>query len=261
MFTYEELKKIDTISNWLTISEFVLLAKEDFNMFSEQTLDFLVKSLISIFENKFGIRIDSKLKIVNRRTIEDSPETLRNEEVISLWIDGNFPFQFIYQLSHEMCHYYFFNAFSFMPRYKWFEETICELVSELSFNILSKSWTGVNLFAYVKNTEGAKNYLNNLIQANKTKVAGEIINYPALENHLEQDCYDRKVNTYFALQIFNFVKNTSMKSFFNDLRMFISILCKDTKKGFIENINISSDRIKKIFRSVFAQDIYSLQAV
>lgn len=256
MITYKELSKIEQIENLLTISKCIHIAKEDFYMFSEEHLKFIVQSIANVFEVNFGIRVNFEVRIVNQRSIEDLPETLRNQGVINLAINEYDPCRFVYQLAHEMCHYYYFYVFDIPQKFRWFEETICELVSELTLNILSKSWTGIKLFGMVSNNEVLKNYLQKITITNAKNLNGEQLKYNTLENHLERECYDRAVNTFFALKIFNSVKDTSLKSFFNDLRVFMHQFIINIDKGFIDNISVSSNRIKRVFGKIFIQDSY-----
>lgn len=256
MIAYDEIKRIRNILNVLTVSNCVHISKNDFDMYNDEYLEFIVKSVINIFEMNFDIMINSDVIIVNRRGVDSSPESLREQGIINLYIDGNHPCQFIYQLAHEMCHYYYFYIFNIPKKYKWFEETICELVSELTLNILSKSWSGPKLFAYVSNAQASKNYLQNIIRTNEIRIKRQHMDYFAIEDYLENNCYDRDINAFFALKVFNMIKGTSLKSFFNELRLFIHNLIHDTDSGFAGHIQTSTNRLKKVFENVFIQNSF-----
>lgn len=217
MITKDEIKQIKSIFSFVTLSNCVHVSINDFDMYSYAGLEFIVESLINVFEINFGIKINSDVIIVNRRGVDALPESLREQGIINLYIDGNYPCQFIYQLAHEMCHYFYFYVFNIPQKYRWFEETICELVSELTLNILSKSWSGPKLFVHVSNAQASKNYLQDIIRTNEMKIKRQRIDYLAIEDYLENNCYNRDVNEFFALQIFTLIKDTSLKSFFNEL--------------------------------------------
>jgi hypothetical protein len=55
--------------------------------------------------------------------------------------------QLVYQLSHEMCHYFIRQTKTNKDKYiRWVEETICEAVSLYILDYFSRNWKSCELF-------------------------------------------------------------------------------------------------------------------
>ncbi|MEE4180200.1 hypothetical protein [Pseudomonas viridiflava] len=71
--------------------------------------------------------------------------------------------QIAYQLAHELCHLNSNYAASIGHKYKWFEESLCEMCSVAVLTALSKQWNKVAVYKYNKNYAAEiKKYVDSL---------------------------------------------------------------------------------------------------
>lgn len=200
---------------------------ESFIGFPSKRILEVTEVVAQVFENNFGIDVkDDNLTIVNDIKA-DSPYTDRLVDKIYLSVTDNYPMKVIYQLAHEMLHYFLFDKTIEVPaKIRWIEETFCELSSILVIYILIKSSFGEeHFFANVTNNQAAQDYLDDILNKNK-RFIGKIqlspsVIYKRKKETLENNPYRRTLNCVFAVEIFDFIKNRSIKSFWQKARYFV----------------------------------------
>ncbi len=252
MITDAEIGRINRIKNWLRVKDGILIARDDFDAFSVGALVYMVKRISDIFEKKFGVLTIYSLKIVNKRNVSPGPTAYIDDGIINLNVGGNYPSKFIYQLAHEMCHYYFFRKYDLPEKFAWFEETICELASELILYLFPKTWFGEELFASYSNKAALEDYLADIIYSNKDDMRGRVTRFESIEKYLEKNAYDRDINTYFAIKIFIEIRKSRLQPFFDGLRELSYNMCTKSTLGFKQHIDNLSGNIKDIFMRTFA---------
>ena len=128
------------------------------------------------------------------------PQTERPNSII--FISGKAPMyvQYIYQFAHELCH--FMVPGEVCKSYRWFEETLCQMMSlyTLKFLYCSRSERTAlypGLYAAIPG------YIK-MIQSDRTPIKdmslSEFIRFNLL--HLQAECYDRPMNRAIACELY-----------------------------------------------------------
>ncbi len=168
-------------------------------------LDF-VKNLFSKYFNNVN---QFPLKVVNVYPHKAYPMTVYEEQTIFLSVSpydsngnpGCYWSQFIYQFSHEFCHY--MNYGHTVQSMRWFEETLCELASHFFLLKSAEEWKVNPPFSGCNNYSHSLlvyelNARNDIAQFNLNKLSD--INSAHLFS-LQEDEYQRPKNRYMALQL------------------------------------------------------------
>lgn len=171
-------------------------------------LDF-VKGLFSSYFNNVD---DKPLSIYNKNpNIDYAPKTVYETNSIYLDVSENYWCQYIYQFSHEFCHY--MNWGHVTQSMRWFEETLCELASHF---FLLKSYEKWETTPSLSNF---KHYFNSIFKYKEDlKRNASYFNIAKLFNpeseilrSLEKNEYQRGYNKYVAIKLLPyFIKSPSL---------------------------------------------------
>lgn len=108
----------------------------------------MVLDSVKCLFSKYFTFVDSlSLSVINNFPGKNGPETVRESHAVFLTVNakdengrpGRYWCQFIYQFSHELCHYMIANQV--VQPMRWFEETICELASQFFLLKSVERWT------------------------------------------------------------------------------------------------------------------------
>ncbi|MDT2917623.1 hypothetical protein P7H93_13895, partial [Lactococcus lactis] len=100
-----------------------------FNVVNESQFESTCENLIKEMSFFFKRSSFEGLKILNPNPIEKIPQYFSSNNLIYLNVrDGIRESQIIYQLAHEMCHYFMSTGIK-NDELKYFEETLCDLSS------------------------------------------------------------------------------------------------------------------------------------
>lgn len=91
------------------------------NMLQNNVLVSITDELISIYEKYFGI-VPNPFNLINTYDMEDAPIVYKSFKTIFTCCPTSNPLQFVYQLSHELCHWMI--PENVHPKLKWLDETI-----------------------------------------------------------------------------------------------------------------------------------------
>ena len=172
-----------------------------------------VVTLLDFVKNLFSKYFDNvnqfPLKVINVYPHKAFPMTIYEEQAIFLSVSpynsegepGCYWGQFIYQFSHEFCHY--MNYGHTVQSMRWFEETLCELASHFFLLESAKEWKIKPPFS------GQNSYAQSLLSYEFDVKAGitqfnleQLSDINSVELlSLQKDEYQRSKNKYVALQL------------------------------------------------------------
>lgn len=176
------------------------MSENDFGDASPEDIIAVLESVKELFENVIGWSYVNRKPLIVKRGY-DSPQVSRVDFTILLDITGNRWSQFIYQFSHELCHYM---IDSDVPqRIRWFEETICEVASLFFLNRAATQWAHSppypNWYEYADKITAYCNKRKVQIAQYCHKNLSDFI-YDNLHT-LENDCYRRDENARIAIEL------------------------------------------------------------
>lgn len=124
------------------------------------------------------------------------PQCCRDTRTIYLRVDHNVWNQFVYQLAHELCHY--FIPGEVISELRWFEETLC---AAMSLYVLA------NMLIYLQKNKLSSEYDHNYIDyANKIINEFKVVQSLSVDlSTLEKNPYDRERNTYVAAMLMDVI--------------------------------------------------------
>lgn len=132
----------------------------------------------------------------------DKPQTIRPQNLIYLSSCDAFYLQHIYQFSHELCH--FMVPGEVCAPYRWFEETLCEMMSWFILWRISRHPASAHIYELGPlYGEPIQTYLFNCFEE-RYKTENEPISAYVSANlpYLRAKCYDRKMNAAVAYAMF-----------------------------------------------------------
>lgn len=175
----------------------------------EQDVVSVLDSIVLLFRQYFENVDSHPLKVINVFPSDKYPMTVYETATIFLCVspldeDGNpglFWNQFIYQFSHELCHY--MNFGHVIQPMRWFEECLCELASHFFLIKGAEQWA---VFPPYLNW---RNYAPNILsyeismRSNTSIVVTTELSKTnsRLLASLENDEYQRPQNKYIALEL------------------------------------------------------------
>jgi len=160
--------------------------------------------------SKYFERIDERpLHVLCNHPSKTGPETVHETCTIYLYVApfaadgtiGNFWSQFIYQFSHELCHYMTFGHV--IKSMRWFEETLCELASHFFLLEIADSWEVFPPFPNWKDySMHLRSYQHDSSQNTEPFNTLALLD-PQSEilKSLEKNEYQRELNRYVALKL------------------------------------------------------------
>lgn len=181
------------------------------------------KDVVSVLESvkllfsKYFDNVDANaLAVINVYPSDDYPMVVYERNIIYLSVpavnesgDPNCDWaRFIYQFSHEFCHYM---SFGHVPkRMRWFEESICEMASHFFLIESEKSWRSSPPYP------NWSSYASSIAEyESKTCNGQQVINLSDLSNFrspllesLQNNEYQRQINRYIALQMLPIFQNS-----------------------------------------------------
>lgn len=132
----------------------------------------------------------------------DVPITFRAQNLIYLSSCDTFYLQHIYQFSHELCH--FMVPSEVCAPYRWFEETLCEMMSWFILWRISRHPASAHIYEMGPlYGEPIQTYLFHCFEE-RYKTGNEPISAYVSANlpYLRAECYDRKMNAAVAYAMF-----------------------------------------------------------
>ena len=174
-----------------------------------EDLAYLLRFIKSEFETIFGEDVvNSHPRLTVAHDAEEGPVTYRSLHSILLSSDDSYWLQHIYQFSHELCH--FMISSDVCDNYRWFEESLCEL---MSWYILEQFNTKEPLFqlmqSYYPNYSAGElhqslaDYINRSIQKRKDLEGLSLSEFFRSNwDYLSEECYDRPVNAEIAYELY-----------------------------------------------------------
>lgn len=171
---------------------------------------------VKLLFSKYFDNVDANaLTVINESPSDDYPMVVYECNTIYLSIpavnengDPNCDWaRFIYQFSHEFCHYM---SFGHVPQcMRWFEESICEMASHFFLIESEKLWRTVPPYSHWKS------YASSISEyESKTRDKQQVVDLSELANSnssllrsLQNDEYQRSINRYVALQLLPIFQN------------------------------------------------------
>lgn len=146
----------------------------------------LFSNFYPIFNNHMSVASKDTLSIVN--PTKTGPVYFKESQVIFLAVESNVwnDTQFVFQASHELCHFFIDNKESFSM--KWFEETICDLSSLFFLNKMSEYHLERG---DIQNSLRYRNYLSYCVSENEMEKF-------TVNSDIALERYDRKKERYLA---------------------------------------------------------------
>lgn len=206
-------------------------------------------NLINIIYNYYFNNFDvSNLTVSFDTTVNsDAPICFKISSRIVLNADICYWSQIAYQYCHELCHYCISDGIP--QKFKWFEESICELSSIYFMNILAEVW-GENNF-YPNYANHFKEYANNVLADNNCEefYISDLSHDSAILQLMSNNQYLRKYNRTIAKRLLNYFQNipqlwsqTPKLALIKDIQSFESFL--------IEWSNIADPSFKNVILSI-----------
>lgn len=155
----------------------------------------VANAIVELFERHFQ-RPMPQFILKNSLTFE-YPQTLRDIGEIQLCCENSLYNQFVYQLSHELCHWMIPSDVT--VGFRWFEESICETASLFFLDALSRCWPS---FIFADYETFLISYRTaQMEKATPINIAALFDGESVISKHLKKVCYDRPVNTFIATQM------------------------------------------------------------
>ena len=142
-----------------------------------------------LFINTVPVLDKEKVSIIN--PTNTGPTYFKESQIIFLNVDNSNwnDTQFIFQLAHELCHYYIQSDENLIM--KWFEETICDLSSLFFLNEISKLYANEG---DTQNHHRFQHYLANCMTDDDFETFSITLD-------IDMERYDRKKQRYLAIQL------------------------------------------------------------
>lgn len=219
---------------------------------NDNVIKIFLQFLTSEFEKLFKF---NKKDLENCKIFIDSssnyPMLITNSNPISIRLavkNSTFFCQVIYQLSHELCHFYLRqNKNDKETTIKWFEETICEAVSLYMLDFCCKNWTKCEL--YSKNLNFAKDlekYLKNLLEVPEERILNRI----STQNELiafNNTCEAERNKRIFER---NLIYNRILEA-----KSEVCCIINYTKYSSIDNLLIDIEKLKQDYSNIKLVDM------
>lgn len=123
----------------------------------------LINKIYSRYFNHFDV--SNLIVSFDTSTNSEAPICYKVYNSIILNADIKYWCQVAYQYCHELCHYCILGHTD--QKFKWLEESICELSSVYFMDILAKEWSNGQL--YPEYSVHIKDYANNLLSSDQCK--------------------------------------------------------------------------------------------
>lgn len=181
------------------------------NLFTEEAADLsdnnghaisrVLSQVRQVFVNTFGQETVNSHPLLAVLPSRDGPVTYRKHAIIFLSATGAYYNQFIYQFSHELCH--FMIDSEVCAPFRWFEETLCEAMSwyVLDQVYLMRDSSPLSEMECLYPT--IKSYIENSMEK-RIKLKGCPLSIFIKNNqpYLQHEPYDRNANAAVAYALF-----------------------------------------------------------
>lgn len=171
---------------------------------------------VKVLFSKFFDNVDKNaLTVINEWPSDNFPMTIYEEKTIYLSVptvseNGN-PncdwARYIYQFSHEFCHYM---SFGHVPKcVRWFEESICEMASHFFLIESSKLWKSFPPYPHWSSyAPSIAAYESKMCNDQQKIDLSDLLNCESyLMKSLQSNEYQRQINRYVALQMLPIFQN------------------------------------------------------
>ena len=176
----------------------------------------VLDSVKFLFSKYFDNVNKNALTVINEWPSDDYPMTIYEENIIYLSVptvtekgEPNCDWaRFIYQFSHEFCHYM---SFGHVPKHmRWFEESICEMASHFFLIESSKLWKSFPPYLHWSSYASSIAEYESKMCGNQQKIdLSNLLNCESsLLGSLQNDEYQRQINRYVALQMLPIFQST-----------------------------------------------------
>lgn len=127
----------------------------------------LIGVVFDIVEGFFGKKLDRPVLITNYPSADNPVACYAIKDgcyQVNLSVDSGLNWcQIVYQLAHELCHLNSNYAESVGHRYKWLEESLCEMCSVAVLVVLGKRWHKTDMYKYDRKYGGSvRKYVESL---------------------------------------------------------------------------------------------------
>lgn len=135
------------------------------------------------------------------------PQAERSNSIIFISRKAPMFVQYIYQFAHELCH--FMIPGDVCKSYRWFEETLCQMMSWYALKSLYCSRSERTTLLYPGLYAAIPDYVKS-VQADRVPIKGRSLSDFIRLNlpHLQAECYDRSMNRAVAYEIYPLFLNT-----------------------------------------------------
>ncbi len=168
----------------------------------------VIDSTVTVFKKYFKIPTEP-LFIINNHPDFSVPLTAALKHCIFLTVSappegGGYWSQFVYQFSHEFCHYLIFHP---VPgKFRWLEESICELASHFFLLKVAEHWAVDPPYEHFRSF--APCHMAYELDIRKCdsdfSISSLFIPHSKLLESLEHDEYQRQLNRNIALKLLPF---------------------------------------------------------
>lgn len=160
-------------------------------------------NLINTIYSRYFDNFDTSNLIVSFDTTENSKAPICYKQLHSIVLNADIIYwcQVAYQYCHELCHYCIQGLT--IQKFKWLEESICELASVYFMNILAKEWAKGML--YQEYSVHIKSYADAVFSEDKCKQFNLIdLTYDTeIFNMMATNQYNRDYNRTVAKNLLN----------------------------------------------------------
>ena len=151
----------------------------------------VLDTVASAFDTAFPDVQKQSLSVMIRHTDED-PVCYKVCKLIFLDVEPMYWCQAAFQFSHELCHYMIPEG---VPRdLKWLEEVVCETASLFFLPIVEVIWHSSPSIPHQRYAHFFSSYKEDLSK----QIRVEDLTSQSVQQHLQIERYDRKLNRYIA---------------------------------------------------------------
>jgi len=166
-----------------------------------QSIAHVLNEVREVFINIFGRETVDSHPLLAVVATDDYPITFYEYHLIALSSKGNFYCQHIYQFAHELCH--FMVAGVICESYRWFEETLCEMMSWYVLLMIYERRKFAPLVKLEPLYNGIEKYVLKC-QSKRVEVGSQLLPVFVSKQipYLRKNCYNRVINSTIGYGIF-----------------------------------------------------------
>ena len=153
-----------------------------------------------VFTDIFGDYTVNAHPVLGVLPTQGNPQTERANSIIFISKNATY-IQIIYQFSHELCHFMIPGEVS--KSYRWFEETLCQIMSWYAMKFLYCSRFTRTTGLYSGLSQAIPKYIAKE-QTDRVSTGGLTLSHFIRKNlnYLHLNCYDRRMNRAIAYEMY-----------------------------------------------------------